>query len=264
MAGQLPPTAGHLFVGASNIHNDIYPTINASTNSSLSQPGKVIFITGSGRGIGRSIALQYAHASVAGLVLSSRTSSELDEVESAIQAINPSVKVLKIELDVSSESGVQKALETVRSTFDRLDVLVNNAGSSAPWVPITKSNPAEWWRGMEINLKGPYLLLQAFLPLLIETAEKQKTNVHVVNVTSAGGNLCVPFASQYSISKQGLCRLTEYVDQEYASKGITAVSLHPGSTWTKLARKEEVALTASKFIFMFDGIGIETLGNYIC
>ncbi|KAH7132419.1 putative oxidoreductase ucpA [Dendryphion nanum] len=241
--GTLPLNSGYAFTGVSNIHNDIYSAIDASTNPSLSQPGKIVLITGAGRGIGRAIALQYAHASVAGIILSSRTTSELDEVEAAIQIINPSVQVLKIKLDVTSESGVQNAYEAVRSLFGRLDVLVNNAGASTAWTPIITSNPTDWWRTFEINIKGPYLLLQAFLPLLLETAEKHTTVVDVVNVSSIGANIMTPDSSQYNVSKQALSRLTEYVDQEYAERGVVATSLHPGGVWTKLSRQEEERLT---------------------
>ncbi|KAF2474884.1 NAD(P)-binding protein, partial [Lindgomyces ingoldianus] len=111
----LPPHTGYAFPGLSNIHASIYPAIDTSTNPSLSQPGKVVLITGAGRGIGRSIALQYATASVSCLILCARTNSELDEVESRAKEINPSVRVMKFQLDVTSESAVKACFEAVRA-----------------------------------------------------------------------------------------------------------------------------------------------------
>ena len=77
----------------STLHDDIYPATDP-TKSDLSQPSKVVLITGSGRGIGRSIALRYAECQVACIIICSRTMSELDEVESSIRnSIPPSKSI---------------------------------------------------------------------------------------------------------------------------------------------------------------------------
>jgi NAD(P)-dependent dehydrogenase (short-subunit alcohol dehydrogenase family) len=229
-----PPTTGYAFPGVSNLHGDIYPAINASINPSLSQPGKVVLITGAGRGIGRSIALQYAHASVAGLILCARTLHQLDEVEALIKSTNYNIRVLKLVADVTREEDVNMCVEAVKVGFGRLDILVNNAGYSAPWVSITDGKPSEWWNNLEVNLKGPYLFLHAFLPLLVETAMKTRTVVDVVNMSSIGAHAIVSGASAYQISKLALCRLTEFVNVEYGEKGVNAITLHPGGVLTEM------------------------------
>lgn len=235
-----PPTTGYAFPGISNLHSDIYPAINASINPSLSQPGKVVLITGAGRGIGRSIALQYARASVAGLILCARTADQLDEVESMIRSTNANIRVLKLVVDVTKEEDVKMCAEAVRVSFDRLDILVNNAGFSAPWVPISDGKPAEWWNNFEVNLKGPYLFLQSFLPLLVETSQKGHTVVDVVNMSSIGAHAIVPGASAYQISKLALCRLSEFVNLEYGEKGVNVVTLHPGGVLTEMSMQESI------------------------
>ena len=206
----MDPTSGYAFVGFENLHNDIYPAISAATNTSLHQPGKVVLITGAGRGIGRATALQYAHANVSTIILAARTASQLDEVETAIKEINTSVKVIKAPLDVASETDVQALADKVQTAEGRLDVLINNAGTSEPWVPLVESEPAKWWSTFEINLKAPYLLSRAFLPLLLRTAEAQG-GVHLVNVTSIGANVVLPSASGYMTSKLALLRLTQFL-----------------------------------------------------
>lgn len=236
MAG-IPAETGYAFVGLENLHNDIYPAISAHDTSSLRQPGKVVLITGAGRGIGRAIALQYAHAGVASIILCARTTSQLDEVESAIKSINPDVRVHKQSVDVSSESAVASLAQDISSREDRLDILVNNAGYSARWTPIHASEPADWWRSFEVNLKGPYLLTQAFLPLLLKTAEKTG-HVDVINLASIGAHQVNAIASNYTISKLALCRLTENIDAGYADKGINAISVNPGGVETVLASQE--------------------------
>lgn len=235
-----PPESGYGFVGFDKLRNDIYPAISAKDNPSLQQPSKVVLVTGAGRGIGRAIALQYAYAGVAAIILCARTTNQLDEVESSVKSINPDIRVYKQSVDVSSESAVADlAKET------RLDVLVNNAGHSAAWVPIHESEPTDWWRTLEVNLKGPYLLIQAFLPLLLKTAETTG-NVDVINLSSMGAHAIHPLASMYNVSKVALCRLTEFLHVGYADKGITAVSVNPGGVLTTLAKQELDILGPSK------------------
>jgi NAD(P)-dependent dehydrogenase (short-subunit alcohol dehydrogenase family) len=243
-------SSGYDFPGLDNLHKDIYPTIDASKNSDLKQSGKVVLITGAGRGIGRAIALQYAHASAALIVLSARTSTELDEVESAINKINSSVRVQKQKLDVTDTSAVASFAADFGAKEGRLDVLVNNAGASGPWQNVAETDPHDWWSLMEVNLKGPYLILQAFLPLLVATAEKQKTYVNVINTTSIGAVQVSPTGSAYGISKLALQRLSEFVDAEYAGKGVNVVGLHPGGVPTNLSREVEI-IKDCKYISRF-------------
>ncbi|KAF1964849.1 NAD(P)-binding protein [Bimuria novae-zelandiae CBS 107.79] len=234
-----PAHYGYGFVGYQNLHNDIYPAITASITPALQQPGKVVLVTGAGRGIGRSIALQYAHASVAAIVLCARTSSELDEVAVSIQKINSTIRVHKRPIDVTKDDAVKTLAQDVQRDEGRLDILVNNAGASAPWVHLTASDSSSWWNTFEVNLKGSYLFLQAFLSLLVLTAEKGNTTVDVVNVSSMGAHVVSPGASAYQISKLAVLRLSEFVNVEYGAKGVNTVSLHPGGVPTALGTQEE-------------------------
>lgn len=109
------------------IHDDIY-TATDPTKTDLSQPGKVVLITGSGRGIGRSVALRYAETGVASIVLCARTASQLDEVEESIKKIATSIKVSKYVIDITNEKEVVAVAEAVEKTEGRLDALINNAG----------------------------------------------------------------------------------------------------------------------------------------
>jgi NAD(P)-dependent dehydrogenase (short-subunit alcohol dehydrogenase family) len=228
---------GYAFVGHENLHNDIYPAIAAQQTSSLHQPGKVVLITGAGRGIGRAIAIQYAYANVASIILCARTASQLDEVASAIKTINSDIRVNKYPIDVTSETAVAALAEDIAKKEDRLDILVNNAGYSARWTPIHLSEPSDWWRSFEVNLKGPYLFARAFLPLLLKTAEKTG-HVDVVNVASIGAHQVNAVASNYTMSKLAVCRLTENIDVGYKDKGVIAVSVNPGGVETELASQE--------------------------
>ncbi|KAF2262542.1 NAD(P)-binding protein [Lojkania enalia] len=230
---------GQSFLGGSEYHHsDIYPSINPAVNVSLSQPGKVVLVTGAGRGIGRDVALQYAHASVASIVLCARTSSELDEVEASIKAINTSIRVHKFMVDVKSEELVKACADSVRAAEGRLDVLVNNAGKNSDWVKLSDCDTKDWWDTLDVNLHGAFLFLHRFIPLLAETAQKNNTIVDIINVVSIGAIGTLPGASAYAISKLALLRLGEFIHYEYGNQGVNVIGIHPGSVRTKLSETE--------------------------
>jgi NAD(P)-dependent dehydrogenase (short-subunit alcohol dehydrogenase family) len=228
-------TSGFDFPGTDNLRNDIYPAIDVSKTDSLQQPGKVVLITGAGRGIGRSMATQYASANVATIIICARTASELDEVEARIKETNSKVTVKKETLNVTDGAAVKALAQSVEQSFGRLDILINNAGLSRPWEPVGETDPEDYWHVLEVNLHGPLLLTHAFLPLLVKTAEAQKTHVNVMNVTSIGAVMVSPGGSSYGIAKLALQRLSEFIGAEYGDKGVNIVGLHPGGVVTKLA-----------------------------
>lgn len=229
-----PPHTGFDFPGTENLRKDIYPAISAAETPSLRQPGKVVLITGASRGIGQTIALQYAHANVACLVLCARSASHLAEVEKKINDINASVRVRKFAIDVTSEADVQKCAEDVTAEEGRLDVMINNAGTSSAWVPLAEGKPSEWWQTIEVNIKGPYLMLHSFIPLLLSTAKEHGIVPDVINLSSIGAHMSYPGESAYGISKLAVLRLTEYITLDYGDQAINAISLHPGGVPTDL------------------------------
>ncbi|KUJ11055.1 putative oxidoreductase ucpA [Mollisia scopiformis] len=230
------------------IHHNIYPSIDP-TSHSLAQPEKVVLITGASKGIGRSIALSYAKANVACLVLVSRTASDLDRVVAEIKALNTEIRVRTFAVDATSEDGVQRVKDEVIKEEGRLDVLVNNAGASTPWVPIPESPASDYWRTFEINVKSPFLFLHAFLPLLKETGEKTGKGTDIINVSSIGAHATMPGASAYQVSKLALLRLSEFVDVEFgqngAVTGVRCVAIHPGGVKTDLTANSSEAVKSS-------------------
>lgn len=230
-----PPDSGFDFVGLNNLHDDIYPAIDPSKSTTLHQPGKVVLITGAGRGIGRAMAIQYAHAKVSTIILCARTASELDEVEEAVKKVNASVHVRKETFSVTDNAAVKDLALRIREEVGRLDILINNAGLSRPWEPIGDTDPEDYWQVLEVNLKGPLLLLHALLPLLTSTAFTHSTHVNVINVTSIGAVTVMPGGSSYALAKLALQRMSEFIGLEYGGKGVNVVGLHPGAIPTKLA-----------------------------
>lgn len=229
----VPPFSGYNFT--KQLHHDI----NASTDprkSDLSQPSKVVLITGSGRGIGRSTALRYAESGVSTIILCARTASELDAVETEIANINSEIRVRKFAIDICSKEQVNSVFNSISREEGKLNILVNNAGWSCAWTPLADSDPEAYWETFHVNIKGTYLMMKTFLPLLAETAKKESTTVDVVNLTTIGANITVPGSSAYGISKLAISRLTEFVTIEYGDQGINCFAVHPGGVPTTLAK----------------------------
>ncbi|KAI0439515.1 NAD(P)-binding protein [Xylaria telfairii] len=211
------------------IHNDTYPAID-SAKADLA--GKAVFISGATRGIGQGISISFARAGASMIAIGAR--SALGETAQAIKAAAASVgkpepKVLELKLDVTSQESVDSAAAEVKKTFGRIDIVVNNAGLLSGGV-IAETDPETWWNTMAVNVKGPYLVMRALTPLMLDT-NSLKT---FVTISSVGAHCRSPGLSAYQTSKLAVLRLTEFLDAEYSGKGIIAFSIHPGNVLTDM------------------------------
>lgn len=226
------PNADVSFV--STIRHDTYPYISPSSAVGLAH--KHVFITGASKGCGRSLALSYARAGVSGLVLTARSSLSVVVTEvaaAAKDAGHPPPKVFSYVMDVEDRSAIEQVAKSVEKDLDgRLDILVNNAGYLETWEKLADSDPDEWWKSWTVNIRGPYLVTRALLPLMLRGGDKT-----IVNLSSIGAHRTAPGASAYETSKFALCRLTEFLMAEYGDQGILAFAVHPGSVMTDLAGK---------------------------
>ncbi|KAI3336011.1 putative short-chain type dehydrogenase [Ustulina deusta] len=212
------------------VHNDTYPAID-SAKADMS--GKAVFISGATRGIGRSISVSFAKAGASMIAIGGR--SDLGDTARAMRAAAASVgkpepKILELKLDVSSQESVDAAAAEIKKTFGRIDVVVNNAGIFVGGDLIAETDPEVWWNTMAINFKGPYLVMRALTPLMLEAGGLST----FVTVSSVGSQLCSPGYSAYQTSKLAVLRLTEFLNAEYSAKGILAFSIHPGNVATDM------------------------------
>lgn len=250
-----PASTGHYFT--QTVHNDTYDFISP-TKANLN--GKSVFISGASRGIGKQAALSYATAGASKIALGARSSlaSLEPEIAAAAKAAgHPAPTVLAIVLDVTDPKSADAAAATVKKEFGGLDVLINNAGYLEKWIPIAESDPFEWWKTMEVNIKGPYLLTRSFIPVLLGTEGGLKT---ILNVSSIGAHTVLPGGSSYQTTKMALVRLTEFTQAEYGDKGILALVAHPGGVMTELASNmpdnlkfilaDQPALAADTFVWL--------------
>jgi NAD(P)-dependent dehydrogenase (short-subunit alcohol dehydrogenase family) len=216
------------------LRHDTYPAIDP-TKADLS--GKYIFITGASKGVGKAAAMSFARAGAAGLALGARSSliSVVEAVKlAAKEAGHPEPKILPLYLDVTDRASVEAAASQTLAAFrGRVDVLINNAGYLSNHMPLVDTDPEEWWYEYAVNMKGPYLVTRAFLPLLLASPHKV-----LLNISSIAAHMPGVCSSSYATSKLALLRFTEIVDIEHGvatEDGIVAVSVHPASVKTELA-----------------------------
>jgi NAD(P)-dependent dehydrogenase (short-subunit alcohol dehydrogenase family) len=181
--------------------------------------GRIALITGGARRVGRALSLGLARAG-ADVVINYRDSAA--EAESAVREIRASGgRAIAVRADVGSLEGVRGLVERTRSEHGRLDILVNNAAVFVrrPFAEITE---AEWDRVLAINLKGPFFLAQAALPLL-----RQAGGV-IVNIGDLSALQAWPSFAHHAIAKAGLLHMTRLLARALAPE-VRVNAILPGN-----------------------------------
>ena len=185
---------------------------------------QVILITGAGQGLGREAALAFS-ARGASLALNDLTPIHLDATLARIKAAGTPVTAYAE--DIAKRMPVQWLIEQVRSDWGRVDVLINCA-SVRPRDPILTMDEWDWHRTLDVNLTGPFLLMQAVAPLMQAQGDGVIVNVGPVRRPDEPDP-----APAYSASKTGLLDLTREAAPELAASGIRVYGLsadpRPGS-----------------------------------
>jgi 3-oxoacyl-[acyl-carrier protein] reductase len=187
---------------------------------------KVALITGGGRGIGKAVALAYARQGAA-LALCARTGAELDQTCQEIRSLN--AECVTWTCDVSLEEPVKELVANVTRKFGRIDVLVNNAGVMTRPVSITELDVKKWDYTIAVNLRGPFLVTRAVLPIMLK-----KKSGSIINVSSVIGRSAYANFIAYATSKWGLEGFTQTLGVEVKSNNIRVNSVDPGYVATKL------------------------------
>jgi len=187
---------------------------------------KVAVITGGGRGIGQAIAKAYAREG-AKLALCARTTTELDQTVKELRTLNSEVEGWSC--DVSLEEPVKEFIVSAHKKFGRVDILVNNAGVMTRPAPMTELDIKKWDYTIAVNLRGPFMVTQAVLPIMM----KQKTG-SIINVSSMIGRGAYANFIAYATSKWGLEGFSQTLAAEARSSDIRVNSVEPGYVATKL------------------------------
>lgn len=191
--------------------------------------GKVAFITGASRGLGRHFAFVLARQGAA-IALAARDVEALSGVARTIQAEGG--KAMVVPLDVTDARRMRAALEKVEAGLGPLSILVNNAGTvdTLPW---NEQDEAEWDRVMDTNLKGVWLMARETARHLIHHGRGGT----FINVSSILGSVVEKGLPAYCASKAGVNHLTRALAIDLAPHGIRVNALAPGYFETDLNRE---------------------------
>ena len=188
---------------------------------------RIALVTGASRGIGQAIAETLADKG-AEVILASRKIESLEIVARGIR--EKKGKANPIACNAGNMADIDALFETIRQTYGRLDILVNNAAINPVFDEMANIGEGVWEKMMAVNLKGPFFMIQKAIPLM-QAAGKGA----VVNVSSVSALQPPLFQGVYSIAKSALITMTQAFAKELAPHNIRVNAMLPGLTDTKFA-----------------------------
>ena len=200
---------------------------------------RVAVITGSSKGIGKAIALEFASKGY-NVVVNARDERELS---GAVNDIRKSLagdkeQVTYLAGDISQENVCTSLIDHTIKTFGRIDVLVNNAGIGGAQKQINELTMAEWDYVIDVNLKGAFLCTREALKRMTYDSKTNSTRsgYSIINISSVHESIPQPQSAPYSASTGGMEMLTKTVALEVADKGIRVNGIAPGAIATDMNR----------------------------
>jgi NAD(P)-dependent dehydrogenase (short-subunit alcohol dehydrogenase family) len=181
--------------------------------------GQVVLITGGSRGLGLSLAREFAGRGCR-IAICARSSEELVNAQRDLQGRG--AEALAIECDVSDQQQVERMIARAIGHFGRVDILVNNAGEIQVG-PVDSMTIDDFERAMNVMFWGTVYPTMALLPHL-----KQRGSGRVVNITSIGGKVAVPHLLPYTCAKFAAVGFSEGLHTELAGSGVKVVTIAPG------------------------------------
>jgi len=203
--------------------------------------GKIVVITGASSGLGEATA-RLLSAEGATVVLGARRADRLQALASDLTGKGG--KALALTTDVADRSQVGKLVEAAVQEYERIDVMINNAGLM-PQAPLERLRVDEWDRMIDVNIKGVLYGIAAALPYM-----KRQKSGHFINVSSVAGHKVGPGFAVYAAIKHAVRALSEGLRQEVKPYNIRTTVISPGAVATELPNsvtEPDVAERLKKF-----------------
>ena len=191
--------------------------------------GRAAVVTGSSRGVGRSIALAFAKEGADVLVNYTSSEGPALDVVNEIRAMGR--KSCAVKADVAVKTEVENMMNTAKREFGRLDIIVNNAGFTRPAM-LTKMSEEQWDAVVDAHLKGPFLCIQAASRYFQEQQYGK-----IINVSSVAGLVGTVGQVNYSAAKGGILSLTKSVAREMARYNVSVNVISLGIVETDMTEK---------------------------
>jgi NAD(P)-dependent dehydrogenase (short-subunit alcohol dehydrogenase family) len=190
---------------------------------------KTALVTGGGTGIGKGIALELLKNG-ADVVICGRRLQPLVDTEKAAREVSTQSRCLYFQADVSDEKDVDRLVSSTIKEFGKIDILVNNAGLGGGSY-IHNHSTEKWDQILAVNLRGPFLLSKAVLPLM-----REKMNGHIIMISSEAGLEYYPGNGAYGVSKHALNALGEYIQRENQDFNIRVNTICPGMVISEMSQ----------------------------
>ena len=187
---------------------------------------KTALITGATSGIGRATAHEFAKHGI-NLVLCGRRQQRLDSVQ---KALSRETDVYTLNFDVRDRKQTFEAIASLPKEFQKIDILINNAGNAHGLDPIQTGNLDDWDAMMDINVKGLLYVSKAIIPCMTE-----HKSGHIINIGSSAGKEVYPNGNVYCGSKHAVLAITEGMRIDLNPFGIKVGAINPGLVETEFS-----------------------------
>jgi 3-oxoacyl-[acyl-carrier protein] reductase len=200
---------------------------------------KIVLVTGASRGIGKAISIAIAQSG-AEVILVARDEEKLKQVKEEINHFKRKAVVIKA--DFSKENEVIQLFEQIKKKYQRLDVLINNAGIAS--FGNTEDFPIEEFdKIMNVNIRSVFIACQKAIKLM-----KEKNNGYIINISSVVGFKGYNEQCAYGISKHGIMGLTKSLAVELQEQNIRVSAILPGGVYTDMVADARPDLDPSVLI----------------
>ena len=210
---------------------------------------KTVLITGSGRGIGRAIAIKFAKEGYRVVINSNKSKNELEETKEKLLPYN--IPVFSMQGDVGSYDFCRNFVTEVKNFFGTIDILINNAGISHIGL-FSEMTPDEWNNVISTNLTSVYNLSSLVIPDMVRNKSGK-----ILNISSVWGNIGASMEVAYSTSKGGMNSLTKALAKELAPSNIQVNAIACGAIDTEMNR----FLSSDELTLLTDEIPASRLGR---
>ena len=207
--------------------------------SNYSNKERIAVVTGSSKGIGKAIAMEFAKVGYS-VIINARNEEELKQAaEDISKSVEDGGKVVSIPGDISQEHVCISLIEGAVKHFGRIDVLVNNAGIGGESKKIHELTEKDWDEVIDVNLKGAFLCTREAVKKMMKNGSNEVNNrkYSIINISSVHEQTPHPQSAQYAASKGGMEMLTKTVALELADKGIRVNGIAPGSIATDMNKE---------------------------
>ena len=213
---------------------------------------KVAVVTGADSGIGRAIAIQFAQEGAIVVVNYAHAQDKAEQVRQIIEQNRG--KAFVIQADVSQYQQATGLIAQAVERFDRLDIMVNNAGMEihSSFLDVTEE---QWDRVISVDLKGAFFCAQAAAREMV----KRKTAGRIINISSVHEDIAMPQNAPYCCAKGGLRMMTRTISIELAPYNITVNNIAPGAVHTPI--DADVEADPAKMAALLKEIPLHRMGQ---